>query len=278
MLSGKLFLWLDKPGSITTGTIVQQSNPRPSIELASKVMKLSNGTNQTLTYQVNVMRQFSIASRLKTTSGTSVVRWSQALDYSNQGDFTDFGNTQVTTQMTGGSDMSSTGYSRRIKYPIALNTSYATNADNGDFTIDATIDRGQNIFVVGQPVFPTGLQSFDAYSTGQNSQPWQGSRLMTNQRGNAHYFASGSNKQSLSFGTTHQDMTFSGVGGGAGTQGSSELYERHVTATNGSVTQDQERLVGGSTRSFSGPAPNPASARFTFAGRSIRRMLGRGPG
>lgn len=240
--------------------------------------KTRNGTNQTLTYEVNVSRQLSIASRLTTTSGTSIARWSQRLDYSNQGNFTDFGNTQITTQITGGFDMSSTGYSRRIQYPIMLNTSYATNANNGGFTIDATVERGQNIFIIGQSVFPTGLQSFDAYFTGPGSQQWRGSSLLTNQHGSAHYFASGDNKQSSSFGTIHQDMTFTGIEGEASTQGSSELYERHVTATNGSVTQDEERLIGRPTRSFSGPATGSDSAGVAFAGRSIRGMLGRGPG
>jgi len=284
-------MWLDPAGSITTGSTPSMNVPAPSIQLSSSVGQTSNGTNQTLTYNVNVSRQLSISSHIKTASGNTLAVWRQNLHYSNYDDLSNYGYVQLTIQDTNGVDLSSAGYARQIDYPIWLNSSFSVDTVSGNLSIDATINRGQTIRILGQPVFPTGLQSFDNLPNVKNLYPkFQGSNLHTTQNGSASYFASPATSQSSSSGSTQQDMVFTGVradspssatrnGHFPNVQGSVELYHRHILAVNGTVVEDNESLIGRPIGNFQRPALGiDDGIDRGFAGRSVMQVLGRGPG
>lgn len=288
ILTGKIFLWLDNahPNAVTTGTKPKFYAPPPTINLASSVGKASDGTNQTLSYTVKVTRQLAISSNVTTTAGTKTASWAQSLTYSNHGAFTNSGNTQYTQQNTSGFDIASAGpYARHVAYPITVNTTYAATDSNGDITLDAVLSRGQDIQIIGVPVFPTGLQSFAA-TQGNSPSTFQGSALHTVQNGSAHYASLNGNKASVSYGATEQEMTFAGLRADKSTiaagkfpavQGSGELYQRHVLAVNASVVSDEETLRG---RPFGGVASQAVQVTGTesFAGgKGVRELLGRGP-
>lgn len=284
VLTGKLFIWQDEKGAITTGSALQRSLPSPDVNLSSSTTKTKKGKNETLTYSVTVSREISISSQVRTSHGSVPARWSQRLSYSNHGQFTDSGNIQCTKQSTDGLDLSSSGYSRHITYPITVNTTYAMNPKTKAMTIDATLHRGQDISIAGQPILPSGLQSFEPYSKMNGQKTRQGSHLSTTQSGSAHYFSSGNNKRTMSSGSTQQDMTFTGfeVTGNPGssfppTSGSSELYKRHVLATNGTVVEDEERLIGHPMTTSSGTPSDDSPSMHQFADESVRKMIGHGP-
>nr|OQO26626.1 hypothetical protein B0A51_06688 [Rachicladosporium sp. CCFEE 5018] len=251
LITGKVFVWLDKPGHVTTGTLPSMVQPAPSFQVSSAVGTVGNGTNSTLSYSVKAQRSLSFQSMINTSRGRKTASWRQSLAFSNTGVYTDGANTQVNTQQTTGYDVSSSGYAKHFSYPLYAYSSYTTQVDN--FTIQATINRGKNVQTLGQGVFPSGLESFSASTAVHSIIPaFQGASLSTTQNGNAIYIANTTSSTSSSFGTREQDMTFSGVTTGSGADpygfpaisGSRELFKRHVLAVNGTVVADTETLVG----------------------------------
>ncbi|KAI9664537.1 MAG: hypothetical protein M1821_005983 [Bathelium mastoideum] len=276
-VTGKIFLWLDPEGSVTTGSGPVATVPDPVFQLSSSVGKLANGTNETLTYQVNAQRTISFVSTINTANGPETASWSQNLSYSNFGNYTQAGNVQVNNQSTAGTDVSSLNYSRSLDYPLYAFSAYGSVHDN--ITIFANVIRGRNVQTIGQAVFPTGLEPVE--ETLSQSPAFQGSSLQTIQNGTATYLANQTSNTSFSFGTTEQDMTLSGLltsGSGNAQSGpavvsSSELFHRYVEAVNSTIVEDDETLVGRPVSHDHSGSPSMNN----FAGSGTRSMLGRGP-
>lgn len=250
-LSGKVFIWLDTAGHITTGKGPVQVSPAPKLEVSSQILKASNGTNETLIYQVNAQRSLTLQSTILTSQGQKMATWSQSLSYTNLGNYTDEGNVQTNTQRTMGHDDSSSGYSKHYDYPLYALSTAETVGD--DLTLTATVSRSKDVQTFGQAVFPSGLESFaNADAIKPLYKTFQGAWLSTSQNGSATYIANQTAKTSYSFGTTEQDMTFSGIQEASNeapqqyspdiTQ-TEELFHRHVMAVNGTVVYDQETLI-----------------------------------
>lgn len=260
-VNGKIFVWLDTAGHITTGSSLTRSQPDPTLQVSSNIFKLANGTNETLVYQVTAKRHFSLESTIKLSDGTKTAYWTQDLSYTNFGNYSDQGNIQTNEQMTTGQDISSSGYSKHFSYPLYAYSTISYPQDN--LTLTAVVNRGQNIQTFGQGVFPTGLESFAACDTVHNDyRSFQGASLATTQNGTAYYTANQTAKTSFSFGTTEQDMTFSGLSatyGGGGYRNppkitqSRELFQRHVKAVNSTVVEDHETLTGQDVEHYHGP-------------------------
>jgi len=252
VVSGKLFLWLDEADSITTGSTVIKNDPDPSFFLASHVETASNGTNLTLGYQVLAQRQLSFSSTITTSNGSQQAAWSQTLSFSNIGNLTNGGLTQINTQMTNGVNVASSGFSTRFAYPLLVWSTVSITNSGNDIAIVATMDRGKNAQVVGPSAFPTGAESFESNTT------YNGASYGTRQNGSANYVALASSNTSQSWGTTEQDFTLSGLLAGGPSYPNfppvgpiQQLYSRHVLAVNATVIQDSnpssssEGYIGG---------------------------------
>lgn len=251
MVTGKAFIWLDTAGHVTTGDGPYKTNPAPTFTVSSSIEQSANGTNQTLLYEVKAQRRLSYHSTLDLSNGSQTATWQQTLSYFNSGNFSDQGNIEITDQHTTGRDVSSSGYARQISYPLSVYSVSATDEDSISYV--ANIQRGKDVWTIGEPVFPTGLETFsDATSVRAKYPHFQGAHLATTQNGSATYLANQTSSTSYSFGDTEQDLSFDGVtvGGSAGDDGypdisgRRELFHRYVQAVNGSVTQDDETLLG----------------------------------
>lgn len=287
-VSGKLFLWLDEAGHVTTGQGPSRVTPSPDFKVSSYIYKTANGSNETLTYQVDAQRSLSFQSTINLSNGTKIASWTQSLSYSNSANITDMGNIQTNVQHTSGHALSSSGYARQFSYPLYAYSTAETVGDN--LTLTAIVNRGKNEQTLGRPVFPTGLESFsDAESMRSPSNTFQGSSLATTQNGSATYMANQTASTSYSFGTTEQDMTFSGVRADRGNTGhgafspfpkitqNTELFHRHATAVNGSVVQDDETLIHTAV-SHKHPSPSDVGSGITsnFFGALLSGFPGRG--
>ncbi|KAK4901592.1 hypothetical protein LTR27_001364 [Elasticomyces elasticus] len=248
LVTGKVFVWLDQAGHVTTGSGPNAITPTPAFQLSSIVGTTTNGTNDTLEYSVTAQRSLSFESTIHLSYGTEHVSWRQTLSFSNNGTFSDGGNAQINTQQTTGYDISSNGYARHISYPLYVDSTYAALQDNITYT--AIVNRGKDVQTIGQAVFPTGLESFAAAKE-IHGHGFQGTSLTTVQNGNATYLQNTTTSASFSFGTTQQDMVFSGIETGGGgydmefpaISGTRELFKRHVLAVNSTVVDDNEVLV-----------------------------------
>jgi hypothetical protein len=251
LVTGKIFVWLDKEGHITTGEGPARNTPTPIFGISSSIGRGGNDTNGTLLYHVTAQRSLSLHSTIHLSHGKETAFWRQDLSYSNYGNFSDGANVEINTQNTHGADVSSSGYTKSYSYPLYAYSVFATQGDN--YSISAVVIHGKDVKTLGQPVFPTGLESFTPAEHAKFRLPrFEGARLYTTQNGTATYLANGTSQASFSYGTTEQDYTFSGLQVSSnGTphrfpkiDGSSELFHRYVKAVNGTVVEDDGLLLG----------------------------------
>lgn len=280
LVTGKIFVWLDADSkSITTGEAPKVNLPRPTISLSQSLTQNSTGANETLVYTTDVKRSISISSLVTTQNKTFASTWTQSLSVTNYGKFIAFGAVQQNNHTTTGMDQSTGGipYESSYMYPLYANSSYIVQP-SGNYTIEADLKLGLDLSIHGQPVFPTGLQSFaQSPRTSDLAQGYSGTSLSTRQNGTAYYFAAPSVGISSSFGSTSQEFTFKGVGvGEAGAD--KELYYRNVEAVNATVVKDFESLVGTEVRSYDVPVKEDGKAQLVMGVVSPKAAIGRGSG
>ncbi|KAL8964838.1 MAG: hypothetical protein Q9183_004185, partial [Haloplaca sp. 2 TL-2023] len=296
IVTGKIFLFLGPEGSITSGTSPRIDAPPPTIQIdSSEVTTNATGANETLTFHLSVSRYISIASEIKASDGSSfLASWNQKLFYTNINVLQAQGFDQYTTQATNGEETSAHGYSSAYAYPLIVHSSFSVES-NGDFGINASLSRGLESAVNGPAVFPSGAQSFHLGNSSSPSffylsghqQPvpipsrslpfFNGTVTRTSQDGTAQYLSAGN--RSSSSGTTNQEFTFDGLEDDDSRRVGMELYKRQIKAVDAQVARDEEILLGARIR----PAPrldvsNGAMVTQGGVGRSVKDLLGRGPG
>jgi hypothetical protein len=258
LVTGKIFVWLDQAGHVTTGNAPLQVAPQPAFHVSSSVTQTPKGVNDTLLYTVTAERLLSFTSTLFLSSGPQLATWYQHLSYSNVGNLSDEASLQTNNQQTMGQDLSSSGYAKKFSYPLYVASSQFLNPDG--FTLAADINRSKNVDTLGVPVFPTGQESFTSDAT-KSVLSFDGASVQTNQIGSAFYAANNTAGTGFAYGSTNQTFSLAGLHVAAGIigqgivfptiSGSDELFTRNVKATNDSVVSDQETLLG---RQFSSAA------------------------
>lgn len=256
-VTGKIFVWLDDEGSVTTGGAPAILQSAPTITLSQSIGQSANGTNETLTYDTLVQRKFVASAQVKTQNSSGIVSWSQALSYTNKGYISGFGYNQINDFSTTGVDTAmgnGIAYLADYRYPLYVNQTYSVSAQ-GNLTLHAHLIQGKQLLVAGQSVFPNGLEAFPSVpATAPGKGSVGGSLLATTKEGTASFFQTGDGKNSSGFGTSNQVMTFGGASATAalGAGPDVELYFRNVTAVNGTVVYDRETLAGVGVGSDSG--------------------------
>lgn len=285
VVTGKVFIWLDQEGSITTGTAPEVSAPEPSIGIRSTTSKGNNNTVDSLTYSVTATRSLSISATIKTSLGSQLVTWQQNLKFSNEGEITNGGNNQTNLQSTTGSDVSSNEYTKSFSYPLYVFSRYQV-LDGGNFTIDGKMSRGKSVDRTGDLAFPSELKTFSrppkyvAAFVGTSASDWQ--------NGTASYLGAPALKKSFGFGSTEQWYFLYGVGDsatviqdaspGLAASGITEFYRHHVVAANDSIIRDEESFGGAPAMGLEVQGSYSAQMYEQPLGRAgIRAMLGRGP-
>jgi hypothetical protein len=234
-ITGKIFIWLDAEGSITTGTLPSITAPEPQIVFSQSLSKNSTGSNETLSYSTSVKHTLTIISTLKTANGTSIwqSQWSQTLSHTDNGTIGAFGNTQLNTISTTGKD-NSFGlypYQNIHSYPFFANST-ATPLSNGSTIFQASLSRSKIQPVSGETIYPSGLQPFAMLPQSSSLVlTLAGTSLTNTQTGNATLLLTpGDVNKTFSFGSTQQEMRFGGVSsqGALGMKPDTELFYRKV--------------------------------------------------
>lgn len=255
-VTGKIFLWLDEEGSVTTGTDPVVDIVGPTISLSRSVTKNAKGLNETLAFNTVVERILAVRSTVNSRIQTGESSWSQTLSYSNEALISNFGVTEVNNFTINGIDAATgptASYKATYAYPLYCNQTYSSSED-GNLTLSAHSIEGLELQVEGSSVFPMGLEAFENTSSTSRS-PYVTSHLKTQRNGTASYFRTGG--VTSGYGSTNQIFHFGGSKDKSivGVQGDvTELYFRNVTAVNGTVVSDSERMAGVETYSLSRPA------------------------
>jgi hypothetical protein len=283
VITGKIFVWLDDAGSVTTGKPPTILTPAPTISLSHVVGENEEGFNQSLAFSVGISRQISISGEVTTSKGTIKPTWKQDLKYSNIADLENFADDSVNTMNITGRDEASGPfeYSTEYSYPFWVKSSYRADS-TGAFTLQADLYQGLDLQVQGATVFPTGLEAFAALQRTRRAK-FEASKLSTFREGSASFGQSGDGRSGYGFGNTRQELTFGGVSraGMLGSRPDVPLYYRDVSAINDTVIYDRERLadVGGpGYDAREGGVASVAAAEFApvpHTGAGIRAFMGR---
>lgn len=289
VVTGKIFIFLDKSGFVTTGSSPAVIAPLPQVRISSTVTTNSTGANETLIYETRVSRDLYIVSTIITSDGFYFVNWTQHLSYSSSNSLLNQGRTQLTSQDTVGLDRSSSGYVNTYRYLLAVNSSFYTNAA-GNFGIHASVYRSLDYNLSGPSIFPSGIQNLKLRSPSTvdkfgspmletrqiptDSPVFNGALLSTIQSGSAKYLSAGN--LSYSYGKTEQDFSLKGTKAGS-QELPYELYKRHVIAVNSTVTEDSQSPAETSLDTLAVQLERIQSPA-TLQAFSVKAILGRGPG
>ncbi|KAF9882075.1 hypothetical protein CkaCkLH20_00111 [Colletotrichum karsti] len=263
VVSGKVFLWLDEEGSVTTGRPPTVDISDPDVKLTGRTLKQnSTGANESLAFNLEVTRSISVRGEVVTKKGTKNPVWSQKLQYSNNASISEFGRNGFNNFIITGTDELSGQGSYRSTYSFPLIVDQVSNMTAaGDLSLSATLFQELKLEVEGAGVYPTGLEVYNNPSNRNMPMPGQGppgqykiAKLSTFRNGTASFNQPADMKNSSAFGTIRQVFRFSG-GRGDGAR-DVELYSRRVRASNNTVLSDEEKSADGTPRVISSEKAN----------------------
>ncbi|KAI6309463.1 hypothetical protein MCOR34_006811 [Pyricularia oryzae] len=258
-ITGKVFVWLDDEGSITTGSTPEIQGVDPSIDISQHaITRDQRGRNQTLTYNVAVKRDFTVKARVKTQKSSFESAWRQRLSYDNKNNVTNYGQDQVTRFGVLGSDTAfsdqKTIYGQDYNYPLAVDMRIQNSPQTGTMTLSAGMNQGMTFQIAGRSVFPDGLEAFAGT---RNDKNFSASILSTFREGSATFqqtIIPGRPSTSTGSGNIRQEFSFGGnferypeifnATAGIGSQPDVMLYYRNLTVANNAVTRDRETIAG----------------------------------
>ncbi|KAF6818448.1 peptide-n4-(n-acetyl-beta-glucosaminyl)asparagine amidase a [Colletotrichum sojae] len=246
VVSGKVFLWLDEEGSVTTGRPPMIDISEPDIKLTGRSLKQnSTGANESLAFTLEVKRSISVKGEVVSKKGTQNPVWSQKLSYSNQATVSQFGRNGFNNFIIDGTDeLSGQGtYRSTYQFPLIVDQT-ANMSATGDLSLSATLFQELKLEFEGAGVYPTGLEAYNGPSRDRQGQKgdYKVAKLSTFRNGTATFNMPADMKNSSAFGTTRQVFTFSGGRDGARDV---ELYSRRVRAANNTVLSDEEKSADG---------------------------------
>lgn len=203
-------MWLDEPGSVTTGTAPAVQGLDPTITISHRVFRDPRGVNRSLTYSVDVQREFAVTSTVVTRrGGTRTSTWRQRLSFTTQGNVTAYGQTQVVDFNTTGSDTATSDqtsvYGHDYHYPVAV-TQQTTTDGAGALSLSASLDQGLVLQTSGAATYPDGLEAFGTARHGV----YATSMLATSRRGVATFRQSADKRSTAGSGRTTQEFAFGG--------------------------------------------------------------------
>lgn len=262
LVTGKVFLWLDGTGKVTTGSPIRIV--KDGFGMGSKLATTqdSAGANVTLSTQLSVHRDLDIQSIINTAAGARVVSWSQQLAYTNRNDLSAYGVAQFTNLSRTATDsltLDEFNPGPSAKYTLVVDSKYRVDpANEGDLAINATSVCEVEYRTGRGSVFDSGLE------------PGTSGRVSTTQEGKATYVSK--NGASSGTGETKQVFVLEVLGKGEPVV----AYKRDVGAVGGVVVWDR----GGDGADGKGVEGGgvPEVVRMEESVGSVREVLGRGPG
>ncbi|KAF3809150.1 hypothetical protein GCG54_00011346 [Colletotrichum gloeosporioides] len=251
VISGKVFLWLDEEGSVTTGRPPTVDISEPDVKLTGRMLKQnSTGANESLAFNLEVTRSISVKGEVVSKKGTMNPVWSQKLSYSNQATISEFGRNGFNNFIITGTDELSGQGSYKSTYSFPLIVDQISNMTAaGDLSLSATLFQELKLEVEGVGVYPTGLEVYNNPNrTERQGKPgdYRIAKLSTFRNGTAKFNMPADMKSSSASGTIRQVLRFSG--GREGGARDVELYSRQVRATNNTVLSDEEKSADSQPR------------------------------
>lgn len=289
VVTGKIFLWLDEKSNATTGSMSVNNVPDPELHVVSHAGTFNNGTNNTLSYSVLAQRNLWITAKIRDSDGERDVTWRQSLSYSNTGNTTEIGNTQVTSQMTSGAERSSSGYARRFSYPLwTVNSFTDDSATGGNMTLNGKIERSRDEEVSGRGALSIPIDSLAPAQDSKKPPTYASYAIRNRQNATAVLVQNMAKNISTSTGETQQVYFLNGLGNDNmqdstqavldGGRGGTELYKRNVIAKNSKIVNDEQSPGRGEEGFIANNAVSSnAGPSQLYAFGTIQDMLGRGP-
>ena len=276
LLSGKIFLWLDKPGSVTKGCL-----PKVSVSKLNFNPNEASLPNNYLKYRQTIDRNIEVKSKIRRNGETLLTNWTQDFSMDNAGNVTNGGNDQQVTSVYQGSDRAVqdlyTYYYAAYRYPV--DTSIVTKQPDGEYslTLNASLTQGMDLSIGGKSAYPSGLNAFLPLLRDRVA----GTGISTTRTGQAFFYQKDGGKTSGGYGSSQQTYKF-------GARGLREpvtpdfktelmLYSRDIAVTNETITKDEEWLFGAEVPER-GAEPTAKAVNASFAPAKFPAQLAQGKG
>ncbi len=242
-VTGKIFVWLDAEGSVTTGTFPIIDSNHPSFTLSHSTREDAVGLNESLLFGMDAERALSVRSYVDSQNRSGEFLWSQTLSCSHTGLLGGYGYNQTNKLSITGTDsaVGPASYYYRAAYDYPLLHDSISDVDNtrGSLEVYAHLAEGFQLKVEGDSVFSTGLETFKN-QLGTGAAQLSGSLLQSFRHGIASYFQRSDGIYVIGPGMTNQTFYFGGINDTTQT----ELYFRNVTVASTAIVSDIERLFG----------------------------------
>jgi hypothetical protein len=273
LVSGKIFIWLDEEGHVTSGTIPVVNGTALSAQVSSTGTSVS-GNSAKLYYQVDVNRNLEVSSIVQTSTGAQPAFWRQDLQFSNLGNYTEAGKIETTQQQITGMDGSSSGYDRKFSYPLYASTGYSSNSRG--IIISATINREKNLQTAGHSIFGNCIDTATNYLHDRNIRNVE---LKTYQNASGTMFRDGRRRTITTSVELEQNLSIAGL---PPTNHSSIVFpsaigfvpalDLHIRAVDGSIVPDN-RMFTALSEPKAYRVRSPPSIRLPGRGRRGRVLL-----
>jgi hypothetical protein len=195
VVTGKIFLWLDEPNAITTGSRLEATVPDPTISIHSgwttttAADALGGRSDEVLKYGVKVDRSLMLASTVKTAQGSRRVSWLQHIRYNVDGHVSS--NSQAVSLDAEESDDSgyhAASFRHTLDVSLVTRPSMAATADKAT-VLDGAVKRGLSVNLSGQPAIVASRPSY-SYAAAPPPPPSIAAKKQQMQRSTAPAFAS----------------------------------------------------------------------------------------
>lgn len=229
-LTGKLFLWLDEQGAQTIGSAPNISMPEFDYS-AESIME-----DGTVFIRQSVKRSLHAVASVTTQQGSKLRAWRQSISMGSDSALSNVGDTQYVRGRYEQTDLSSVdqavAFTTNTSYPIHSDSTYQAPDGDYDFSIRAALLSAMTINLIGQHVFPVGLEPF-IQSGGES---WNETTIDTLRLGAAFFYSKNGGNSSGGSGNTNQSYSLTST---------KPLYMRYVSVINETTVQDREFVLKG---------------------------------
>lgn len=237
LLTGKLFLWLDKEGSVTTGDA-----PEVTISPNNFNAGMGRTCKNKASWKQTASRNFQVKGQIQRGGKTISSTWTQSMSMTNNGFVK--GPAQIVDAHYSGQDSivndGETGYESTYSYPIFMDYREIDNTTVWKSKADTELTQGYTRSVTGASVYSNGLEPFVKSVPDKLTGSY--TNTLRDSHGSIGYYVNGTR---VITGSTDQQWTLNGqVQSKASGSDSVQLYSRHLSVQNEVFLFDDVFLYG----------------------------------
>ncbi|OAQ97225.1 hypothetical protein LLEC1_02989 [Akanthomyces lecanii] len=157
VMTGKVFIWVDRNNQITTG-------PVPQVNIDPVSLNASGGGDMggPIPYQQSITRSIGVSAELNIAGQKKIHDWNQRFSMKNDGNITNGGDDQYVNAVYEGESTASSDSSPYLyigfRYPFVMNSTTAEK--NNTRKLTTILEQGMDLAVAGESALDYGIAAF----------------------------------------------------------------------------------------------------------------------